>query len=152
MATKAVLWPNLTNHSGRKTMMQILRDAKVPPTDIVQLSGHKNLQSVNINYNKISEEEQLGMSKTLSNATIVSSREVLSNTPKTTRPEFSSMSTAEHNLQVSSSRDEREISMFRCATISGGNINIIVNPRSPQMEKRSSTFRRLRPMLDSDSD
>ena len=46
IATKAGLGPNLTNHSGRKTMMQILRDVKVPPTDIVQLSGHKNLQTV----------------------------------------------------------------------------------------------------------
>ncbi len=46
MAEKAGLGPNISNHSGRKKMMQTLTNNDVPPTDIVQLSGHKNLQSV----------------------------------------------------------------------------------------------------------
>ena len=39
MAEKAGLGPNVTNHSGRKTMIQALKD--IPATDIIQLSGQK---------------------------------------------------------------------------------------------------------------
>ena len=46
MAEKAGLGPNVTNHSGRKTMIQALTNNDIPATDIIQLSGHKNLQSV----------------------------------------------------------------------------------------------------------
>lgn len=48
MSEKAELnKPRLKNHSGRKTMMQTLVNEEIPPTDIIQLSGHRNLQSVN---------------------------------------------------------------------------------------------------------
>ena len=66
MAEKASLGSNLTNHSGQKTMnMQTLTNNNIPPTDIIQLSGHKNLQSVT-NYAVVSETQQLNMSRTLS--------------------------------------------------------------------------------------
>ena len=42
----------LTNHSARKTMLQKLVDKDVAPTDIMQISGHKNIQSV-FNYSKM---------------------------------------------------------------------------------------------------
>ena len=35
-----------TNHSGRKTPVQKLQDNNVPPNQIVQIIGHKNLQSI----------------------------------------------------------------------------------------------------------
>ncbi|CAH3140317.1 unnamed protein product, partial [Porites evermanni] len=37
----------ITNHSGRKTLTQTLLNHDVPPTQIIQVTGHKNLQSVN---------------------------------------------------------------------------------------------------------
>ena len=41
---KAVLnSENLTNHSGRKRMIQKLNDQEVPPTHIMQIVGHKNV-------------------------------------------------------------------------------------------------------------
>ena len=43
MAEKAGLAIKFTNHSGRKTMMQTLVNQNFSPTDIIQLSGHKNL-------------------------------------------------------------------------------------------------------------
>ena len=43
MAQKAGLGPNFKNHSGRKTMIQTLVNNDVPPTDIMQLSRHKNV-------------------------------------------------------------------------------------------------------------
>ena len=55
MAGKAGFERRLTNHSARKRMMQKLNDNNVPPTHIMQLSGHRNLQSVN-NYITLSKE------------------------------------------------------------------------------------------------
>ena len=37
---------NITNHSACKTMIQKLNDNQVPPTHIMQISGHKNVQSI----------------------------------------------------------------------------------------------------------
>ena len=36
----------LQNHSSRKTMIQTLSENDIPPTHIAQLSGHKNLKSI----------------------------------------------------------------------------------------------------------
>ena len=56
MAQKAGLnAENLTNHSGRKRMIQKLNDQEVPPTHIMQISGHKNVQSLN-NYSSLFRE------------------------------------------------------------------------------------------------
>ena len=69
MAEKAGLAPNVKNHSGRKTIIQALTTAltnnNIPATDIIQLSGHKNLQSVT-NYSVVPEKQQIKMSYTLS--------------------------------------------------------------------------------------
>lgn len=56
MAADASLDPNrrLTNHSARKYLVKKLRDSGIPPTDIMQISGHKNIQSV-MNYSSVSE-------------------------------------------------------------------------------------------------
>ena len=63
MSEKAGLGPNLKNHSGRKTMIQTLANNDIQATDIMQLSGHKNLQSVT-NYSAVSEKQQAKMSRT----------------------------------------------------------------------------------------
>ena len=56
MAEKAGLnAENLTNHSARKRMIQKLNDHEVPPTHIMQISGHKNVRSLN-NYSSLSEK------------------------------------------------------------------------------------------------
>ena len=62
---KSRLGPNVKNHSGRKTMIQTLTNNNIPATDIIQLLGHKNLQSVT-NYSVVSEKQQVKMSRTLS--------------------------------------------------------------------------------------
>lgn len=62
MAEKAGIGSrNISYHSGRITMMQTLTNNDIPPTDIVQLSGHKNVQSV-ASYSTISENQQMKMS------------------------------------------------------------------------------------------
>ena len=62
---KTGLGPNVKIHSGRKTMIQTLTNNDIPATDIIQLLGHKNLQSVS-NYPVVSEKQQVQMSRTLS--------------------------------------------------------------------------------------
>ena len=64
MAQKAELGPNLKNHSGRKTMIQTLVNNDVPPTDFMQLPGHKNVQSIT-SYSTVSQKQQLNMFHTL---------------------------------------------------------------------------------------
>ena len=46
-------------------MMQTLVNQNFPPTDIIQLSGHKNLQSVT-HYSTVNESQQMEMSRILS--------------------------------------------------------------------------------------
>ncbi len=54
-----------TNHSARKTMVTCLTKNSVPETQIIQLTGHKNLQSLN-SYKKASLQQQKEMSHVLS--------------------------------------------------------------------------------------
>ena len=58
MQTEGKLNPakRLTNHSARKHLVQKLRDSDVAPTDIMQISGHKNIQSV-MTYSKMSDKQ-----------------------------------------------------------------------------------------------
>ncbi|XP_062604368.1 zinc finger MYM-type protein 4-like [Saccostrea cucullata] len=44
----------LTNHSARKHLVQKLSENNVPPNQIMQITGHKNIQSIN-NYSSINE-------------------------------------------------------------------------------------------------
>ena len=162
MSEKAELnKPRLKNHSGRKTKMQTLVNEEIPPTDIIQLSGHRNLQSVN-NYATVSEKQQMKMSRTLSAFTtgIVSKKDAL-------REESSCGSSSENNkMLVSQQRTEHTVTSSTCgqqqalqifagATISGGNIHVSINtlnkspilPTSPKPK-----YQRYKRLLISDSE
>lgn len=65
MAAQGNLTGRKTNHSARKTTCTKLLHHGIAPTTIQQLSGHKNVQSVN-NYAKASLEMQEAMSDILS--------------------------------------------------------------------------------------
>jgi len=54
-----------TNHSARRTMITTLRHENVSPLDISQLSGHKNLKSID-SYSTVSEDQQKEMSLKIS--------------------------------------------------------------------------------------
>ena len=47
MASKGGLQGNKTNHSARETCVTTLTRARVPETQIIQLTGHRNIQSLN---------------------------------------------------------------------------------------------------------
>lgn len=59
MATNAKFTgQTLTNFSARKQFFQKIRNENVSPTDIIQLSRHKNVQSV-LNYRFIIESSMV---------------------------------------------------------------------------------------------
>jgi ribonuclease HII len=55
----------LTNHSARRHLVQKLQDRGVQNTQIMQVSGHKNVQSVNT-YSRLNQNQQKSISKVLS--------------------------------------------------------------------------------------
>ena len=65
MAEKAGLSGRKTNHSARKTAVENLCRAKVPDSQVMQFSGHRNVQSLN-SYKTPSLEQQQEMSTILS--------------------------------------------------------------------------------------
>ena len=65
MSTAGGLPERRTNHSARKTAIKTLLHANVPPTEVMQLSGHRNVQSLN-SYSEVSTRQQQQMSSILS--------------------------------------------------------------------------------------
>jgi len=61
MAEKAGLQGRHVNHSGRKTCISTLLDAGYHPTEVAQISGHKNLMSLN-HYHSLNMAKQKEMS------------------------------------------------------------------------------------------
>ena len=140
MAQKAGLnAENLTNHSGRKRMIQKLNDQEVPPTHIMQISGHKNVQSLN-NYSSLSEKQQRSISNILSSTT--STRRTLA---------------IEEREDVSLSENQKSprqvLSLLQGANIHGGTFNISINTvsqQSPNLSMHSAKRRHY--VIESDSD
>lgn len=140
MAEKAGLnAENLTNHSARKRMIQKLNDQEVPPTHIMQISGHKNVQSIN-NYSSISEKQQRNISNILSASTSASG----------------SLAIQETEVSLSSGNQQspqQALSLFPGANIQGGTFNISINTVSQQSPNLSlHSAKRRHYMIESDSD
>jgi hypothetical protein len=55
-----------TNHSARKTAIAALLHDNIAPTSVIQLTGHKNIQSLN-SYSTLSYNQQEDISRALSN-------------------------------------------------------------------------------------
>ena len=141
-------------------MMQILVNQNFPPTDIIQLSGHKNLQSVN-HYSTVNESQQMEMSRTLSSVA-TGNRSHLCNLA-TGNSAVSVHSSTKIQKAASENKVEKQHAMpalFSNATISGGSINISINTlkQSPTLSITSvqdsppKTYKRLRLVSDSESD
>jgi len=134
-----------TNHSGRKTLVQKLQDNDVPPNQIVQITGHKNLQSIN-NYSSLRERQMENISKILSSSSSTTNA-LLPAAQQSLRSHFteahSSTSTAENTLQT----------MFQGNYITGGVFNINLAPTkntvtSPELGPKA---KKRRYIIESDS-
>ena len=67
----------MANHSGRKTAIHTLLHSNVAPTDVIQVTGHKNIQSLNV-YSHLSIDQQHVISSVLSDRTAgQSNRQIL---------------------------------------------------------------------------
>ena len=102
----------------------------VPPTAIMQLSGHKNVQSIN-RYSTVSQKQQLNMSHTL---TGMSSREITpqsgSSIPEKRKHEFDELTYptfCPFFLSKASKQHSSPFLFFSGAVLSGGHIGAAIN-------------------------
>ena len=77
-----------TNHGGRKALVQKLLDSGVPPNQIIQITGHKNLQSVN-NYSCLREKQMESISRILSSTTKAATNVAQTENNLTAQPQLS---------------------------------------------------------------
>ncbi len=162
MATKAGLdCQRLTNHSARKRMVQKLNDNEVPPTHIMQLSGHKNIQSIN-NYSQVSEQQQKTMSRILSGSSSTKPvvLECTSQNNKRVLAQGETMSCRSYHsvsgLPSSSNPTSAATGLFSGAVINGGHFNININTVNKSPTTVSTTnrhsFKRIKILDSSDED
>lgn len=127
----------LTNHSARKYLVQKLKDSNVQDTDIMQISGHKNVQSVK-NYSSISEGKHKQISNVLSN-TSVDSRAPVPVTSSSNLPLRSLPATTDSDIDLALSdrpticsqtnMSNRISSMFYGANLHVANLNVYMCDR-----------------------
>jgi len=111
-----------TNHSARKTLVQKLQDHGVPPNQIIQVTGHRNLMSVN-NYSSMRDGQQEAISSILSsNSTGSASSTQLQ--PKQSDSLASSALTAP--IKTPNGDDMQALALFQGNVISGGTFNVHV--------------------------
>lgn len=143
----------LRNHSARKTMIQTLSENNVPPTQIAQLSGHKNLKSIE-NYSHLSTKQQMNMSHMLTN---ISSSTCTSITPFTQTANTSTSAVQEVSPVVNSGQ-RAAMALFSNAVIHGGQFSVTINavnqspPLTPLYENPPKQRKRIRIQSDSDDE
>ena len=109
--------------------MQKLQHSGVPPNQIIQITGHKNLQSVN-NYSSLWEKQVESISRNLSSTTKAATNVAIAQTENnmTAQPlaeyRIASTSTTSSTLDVNSFNENRLQTMFHGNYITGGVFNI----------------------------
>ena len=136
----------ITNHSARKTLVQTLQDHNIPPTQIVQITGHKNLQSVN-NYSVLGDKQQETISSILSSTSSKAAAQEL--VPHKSSESSSAITVPE--IQKPMTECLMPSTLFHGNHITGGTFNVhdASNTTITESPKRKR-FRRLR-VLESDS-
>ena len=94
----------LVNHSTRKHLVQKLVDSNIPPNEIVQITGHKNINSLN-NYSAISDKRQQQISAVLSGAKELSAwtSAMIRSSPKLTLDEITATATVQPSTSAGTS-------------------------------------------------
>ena len=140
----------LTNHSARKYMIQTLNDNEIPPSHIMQISGHKNVQSIT-NYSHVNINQQKRISNILSSggeeSCIVPAEKKAKKSLEVQSATASTTTTTEGQIPLK---------LFEGAVIHGGDFHITINtlnesPTLPTVtKKKERRWKRL--VIDSDSD
>lgn len=114
----------LVNHSTRKHLVQKLVDNDIPPNEIIQITGHKKVNSLN-NYSSLSDKKQQQISAVLSNAASTSQSLSAVSIEENTKAEsflsgatsgslFQNCQIATVNVQVYQSGRTEKSSKIRC--------------------------------------
>lgn len=148
----------LTNHSIRKHLLQKCNDIGLAPTATVQISGHKNLQSVN-SYSKLNENQQKQIATALINnksSTGAVSHPTHSSKSAPQDPE-SPISHSQNILYKRQSAQSNLSTIFQgTTTITGGVFNFFSGDKRPSPEQIKNSppkkYRRILNVIDSDSD
>jgi len=149
MVERAGLNPDkkLSNHSARKHLVQKLNDFNVPANQIMQISGHKNIHSIN-NYSHINEVQHRHISEILHS-------DAPSSTVQETQPRVGLQSQSFlHSSKTASNSSLHVSGGFQSifgAQIHGGTFNVHIHQHSDSAENIPPARKRLR-ILDSDSD
>ena len=114
------------NHSAMKMMVQKLNDSNVPPTHIMQLSGHRNMQSVN-NYSFVSKEQQKNLSLIMSSkpSTYNAASDAINNASRTAAT--TTTLTAEAEASFIKTSMFPAAGPFSGSAFHGGQFNITIN-------------------------
>ena len=121
-------------------MIQKVYDHEVPPTHIMQISGHKNIQSLN-NYSSLLEKQQRNISNSMSASISASGSLAIQETKEV------SLSTGNQESP------QQALSLFQGANIQGETFNILiksVSQQSPNLSLHSAKCRHY--LIESDSD
>jgi len=143
MAAATALPGKKTNHSVRKTMCTNLLHAGVAPTNIIQLSGHKNVASLS-NYATASRQQQHAMCNILMNPNTV--EEPLQ--PASLSQNYTSNTTM--STAINSTHDPR--TLFSGAVVHGGVFYITVNNGTDTCQHHHHDHHKRRRIVYSDSD
>ena len=138
--------PPKTNHTSRKTLVQKLQDNDVLPNQIIQITGHKNLQSIN-NYSSLRERQIENISNILSSTALTNHEvsEVSRGAFPVGAPPFQHYQLAASS-STSSMHENQLQTMFHGNAITGGvfNINMASSQSavsSPESEPPKKKFR-----------
>jgi len=117
---------NISNHSARKHLVQKLRDSNIAPTEIMQITGHKNVKSI-INYSEISEQTQKRCSNLLASCSTA--------TPSQASVSCTSVNASEMNISLPTHPAQAQLpgqnpihGMFFGAVLNVQNLNIYAQP------------------------
>ena len=147
----------LTNHSVRKHLLQKCNDMGLAPTATVQISGHKNLQSIN-SYSKLNEQQQKKISTALISTESYMSNIALQNSPPAAAaphiPYSHRESPTNQSQAITYKRQSAHSQMSTIfqenTTITGGVFNFFTAERCQSSPQRPKKFRRIM-QIDSDS-
>ena len=140
----------LTNHSAIKHLVQKLSDDNIPANQIMQITGHRNIQSVN-NYSHISESQHKNISGILTNTQFPS-------TYNMTQLNMAANTTRNSSCQSSNYTFHGGLNNMFAGNIFGGTFNINVISSNPSHDNTHAqispdlTRKRKRLIFDSDSD
>ena len=149
MPEKASIRP-LTNHSARKHLVQKLNNSGIPPTHIMQITGHKNTASIN-SYSSININQHKKISNIIGDKSADKPVPAPNNTPLHSVPASASTrsiatTSMTSNLSVTGMASFREIFDNCHVQIENFSVNIYNkdNPTPPPKRRRIN-------MIESDS-